>query len=408
MSNPSQRVASARPSRLLVVPHIPAADIRVREIELARRLRNHFESVYCLRWSDALGEPSGGLIRRRWRQASRAIGSLKPGQSKPEDRDGVHHLNVPVLQPILLRRFLGNWGSLRLSRRVNSRWVNRVVEEHGITHVLLATSNLGIPGVPGVNVFFDFVDWFPEEEASAGEMNELRRDLQWLAGRVQGFFAVSDPLAEKLHRDYGLDCATLPNGTDLDGLRAVSQVEVEQVRARWNAQSKYVIGIIGNHGDYVPLDFAAQVLRRVRTQMPDAVLWIVGPAGAWHERLEGEPGVVFTGQIPPDKVGAYFQAIDLGWLMQKRSAGTEFAFQIKMVEYTACRKFVISPPFETWRRLSWPNIRLLDFDPDSWAAEVCSLRKASWTAEWDRIVEPYDWNRLAAEASRVILHTCGD
>ncbi len=408
MSESSQAMTSARPPRLLVVPHIPAADIRVREIELARRLRNHFESVYSLRWSDALGELSGGPIRRRWRQASRAIGSLRPRQSNPEDRDGVRYLNVPVLQPILLRRVLGNWSSLRLSRRVNSRWVNRVVEEHRITHVLLATSNLGIPNAPGVKTFFDFVDWFPEERASAAEMNDLRRDLKWLAGKVQGFFAVSEPLAQKLHRDYRLDCAALPNGTDVAALRAVSQAEVEQVRTRWNAQDKYVIGIIGNHGDYVPLDFAVQVLRRVRSRMPDSVLWIVGPAGNWRGRLEGEPGVLFTGQVPPDEVGAYFQAIDLGWLVQERSAGTEFAFQIKVVEYTACRKFVMAPPFETWRRLSWPNVRLLDFDPDAWAAEVCSLRKAPWTAEWDRIVESYDWNRLAAQAAQVILQPCGD
>lgn len=404
MSELNRTPNAARPSRLLVVPHIPAADIRVREIELARRLKNHFESVFCLEWSDALHDVSGGAVLRRWRQATRAVDAFMTPIGKPRIRDGIRHVNVPVLQPILLRRLVGDDAALRISRRVNSRCLDRLVEEFGITHVLLATSNLGIPSVPRVETFFDFVDWFPEESASARKMSALRRDLRWLAGRARGLFAVSEPLARKLRRDYGLDCAPLPNGTDIQGLRSVPQSEIGRIRARWNAANKFVVGVIGNHGDYVPLDFAVEVFRRLRSRMPEAALWIVGPAEIWRSRLEGEPGVIFTGQVPPEEVAAFFQAIDMGLLVQERNAGTEYAFQIKVVEYTACRKFVVAPPFETWRWLSWPNVRLLDFDPDAWAAEICSLRKTSWDGDWDRIVESYDWSRLATEAARIILH----
>jgi glycosyltransferase involved in cell wall biosynthesis len=408
MSAENRKTSAARNSRLLVVPHIPATDIRVREIELARCLKNHFESVFCLEWSDALHDLSGGPVLRRWRQATRAIGAMTTPVGKPRIRDGIRHVNVPVLQPILLRRLIGDEAALGISRRVNIRCLNRLVKELGITHVLLATSIFGVPTAPRVETFFDFVDWFPEESASATQMSSQSRDMRWLASRVQGLFAVSEPLARKLRRDYGIDCAPLPNGTDIRGLRSVPQSEIDRIRARWDVGGKFVVGVIGNHGDYVPLDFAVRVFRRLRARMPDAALWIVGPAEIWRSRLEDEPGVIFTGQVPPEEVSAFFQAIDLGLLVQERNAGTEYAFQIKVVEYTACRKFVIAPPFETWRRLSWPNVRLLDFDPDAWAAEICSLREASWDGDWDGIVEPYDWSRLAAEAARIILHSGGE
>jgi glycosyltransferase involved in cell wall biosynthesis len=408
MSAAALMTNSQRPSRLLVVPHIPAMDIRVREIELARSLLDHFESVFCLHWSDALHDLSGGPVRRRWRQARRAIGSLAGSTGAPRNQGGIRRVDVPVLQPILLHRLLGDRAALRLSRRVNGPQVNRFIREYGVTHVLLATSIFGVPNVSGVRTFYDFVDWFPEESASPRRMRNLREDVAWLAGRVNGFFAVSEPLAQKLRRDYGLACSVLPNGTGLHALRAVSPADVNRLRARWNAQGKYVIGMIGNHGDYVPLDFAVRAFRRVRARMPDAMLWVVGPAEFWRSRLQGEPGVTFTGQVAPDAVAAYFQAIDLGWLVQEKNAGTEFAFQIKVVEYTACRKFVMAPKFETWRRLSWPNVRLLDFDPDAWAAEAGCLRKTPWVAEWDRVVEPYDWSRLAADAVRTLLHTGED
>jgi hypothetical protein len=39
--------------KLLVVPHIYAEDLRIRDIEFAKRFTNSFE-VFCLTWRDAL------------------------------------------------------------------------------------------------------------------------------------------------------------------------------------------------------------------------------------------------------------------------------------------------------------------------------------------------------------------
>ena len=387
---------------MLVVPHVYAEDIRVREIELARGLGRYFD-VYCLRWTDSNHGISGGPLGRRWRQACRAAAAALARTKDCIGKDGLGLIQLPVVQPIILRRLVGDALSLRVSRRCNGKRLEAAIRRLGISHVLVATTIFGLPRLAGVRYFYDFVDWFPEEKASEREMRALRSQMRRLSAETDGVFVVSEPLAEKLRREYGLACTALPNGTDLTELRHVTDSEIESLRARWGSQGKYVIGYIGNHGDYSGVDFAERSFQLVRQQMPDAVLWIVGPAEYWRSRLQGRPGVIWTGQIPPSEIAPYFHAIDLGVLAQGKCAGTDFAFQIKVVEYTACRKFVISTPLETWRRLAWPNVRLVEPNPAEWAEAIVSARDAAWLPEWDTLVDEFDWSRLAELAATIML-----
>jgi len=179
------------------------------------------------------------------------------------------------------------------------------------------------------------------------------------------------------------------------------------VRERWGLRGKYVLGYIGNHGPYTGVDFVVEVSRAVRKRMPDAVLLIVGPAEHWRSVLEAARGesVIATGGVAPADVAAYFNAIDLGILAQGKTAGTTFAFQIKNVEYSACRKFVVSTPLRTWERLAWPNVLLTPLNVPDWVAAIERARASRWQPEWDSRVAPYDWHALAARMATVMLGT---
>src|SRR5262245_6819675 len=72
-AGPPTGAMNARP-RLLVVPHVSAEDVAVREVELACRLTEHFD-VYCLEWSDAVQVTHPSPLRRRWRQLRTALGA---------------------------------------------------------------------------------------------------------------------------------------------------------------------------------------------------------------------------------------------------------------------------------------------------------------------------------------------
>jgi len=390
--------------KLLVVPHVCARDVSVREVELARRLTQQF-NVHCLWWDDALhidGQPS---ISRRWKQFMTATRSAFASPRVELNSDTITYLHAPILQPLLLQKIIGRRQALRFARQSNAVQLQRVVAAHGITHILLSALTFGVSGISGADTFIDLVDWIPEENLPPEEIEALRDHLRRAATNLQGFFTVSEPLAEKLHDECAIKAVPVPNGADLHTLRAVPPGRIAALRQRFGLQDRYVIGYIVNHGSFTGVDFVVKVFEQVRQRMPDAALLIVGPAEYWRPLLEAwrDRGVVWVGPVETAEVSTYFHAIDIGVLAQEKSKGTEYAFQIKNVEYTACRKFVVSTPLLTWERLRWPNILLTDLKIDNWVDAICRARNMCWSPAWDTLTNAYDWTALATRMATVML-----
>jgi glycosyltransferase involved in cell wall biosynthesis len=147
------------------------------------------------------------------------------------------------------------------------------------------------------------------------------------------------------------------------------------------------------------------MFKSLREEMRDACLFVVGPVDCWRDTIAnfGLKDAIFTGRISPLEIPAYFHAIDIGILAQYKSPGTDFAFQIKMVEYTACRKFVVSTPLLVWQRLNWPNVILANQTVEDWVRAIITARDLRWQPDWDNIVEPYDWKALSQRLANYLL-----
>lgn len=395
--------------RLLVVPHIYADDIAVREIELARRLTAHFQ-VFILKWRDALHLEGKSILTRRLKQVRVAAGTALGPRSRCKGADGTWIVEVPVWQRMLLHRLVGATAAGAVCEWRNRRTLRGLIGELQITHLLLANEVFGVERIAGVRTFYDVVDWFPEDEIPTTRLAGIRAGIAAIGKEVDGLFAVSEPLCEKLERDCGVRAIPLPNGADIARLRGVATAKVRALRQKLGIADRFVIGYIGNHGTFTGVDLAVNAFLLARSRLPDARLLIIGPADHWSRLLEANrsAGVMATGNIPPAEIAEYFAAIDLGLLAQGKSMGTDFAFQIKMVEYSACRKLVVSTPLLTWQRLAWPNIILAEPNPHAWAEAFVQARTMSWQRAWDSIVEAYDWQALAERAAEVILGTRGN
>jgi glycosyltransferase involved in cell wall biosynthesis len=239
----------------------------------------------------------------------------------------------------------------------------------------------------------------------ASELQKTRAHIRSIAANADGVFGVSEALCEKLERECGIRATPLANGADLAGLRSVPPERVRELRRRLGLESRFVIGYVGNHGAFTGVDLVVKAYLAVRSRFPDAALLIVGPADPWRSILDAHrsDGVISTGGVSPAEVGVYFNALDVGVLAQSKSTGTDYAFQIKVVEYSACRKCVVSTPLCTWQRLAWPNVFLAEADPLVWADAFVRARSIRWQSAWDRVVEPYDWSALADKVAAVML-----
>jgi glycosyltransferase involved in cell wall biosynthesis len=390
--------------RLLVVPHIYADDITVREIELARRLTRFFD-VFVLKWRDALHVDATSATWRRLKQVFVATQAALRSIDSSTSKNGVTLVEVPVLQPILLRRLTGAENALALCSRRNAQTLRAVLRKLKITHLLLANEFFGVERIPGIRMFHDVVDWFPEEQVGAAQLRKIREKLRAISVNAETVFAVSQPLCDKLLTDCGIRAIPLPNGADISRLRSVDPAEVRVLRANLGLEGKFVIGYVGNHGIFTGVDLAVNAFLAAKSSLPDAVLLIVGPAEPWRALLAAhrESGVIATGGVPPEQIANYFNAIDLGVLAQGISTGTDFAFQIKVVEYTACRKCVVSTPLATWKRLAWPNVILAEPTVVAWREAFIKASAMKWQPKWDRVAEPYDWACLAERMAGVML-----
>ena len=405
--NPGEQVSNAnanRRPRLLVVPHVYAENISVREIEFARRLTRHFD-VYCLAWKDALHVDNGNALQRRWRQFWIALGSVFARQDLRPAGDGVTYVTAPVLQAILLQRAIGAARAAELCRSFNRRTLESLTDRLHITHVLVAAGTFALPRRTEVQSFIDVVDWIPEGSYSPDFVKFKREELKWVASEAHRVFAVSEPLCEKLRDDCGIEAVSMPNGADLRALRSVPPADVAALRHALGLHGKFVIGYIGNHGTYTGVDFVVDMFRRVRERIPNAALLIVGPAECWRPILEAARanGVIWTGPVPPSEIKKYFNLLDVGILAQEKTLGTEFAFQLKIVEYSACRKFVVATPLRTWELLQWPNVFLTDLRVDAWVEAIVRAQHSRWKSEWDIIIEAFDWEALADRMAAVML-----
>jgi glycosyltransferase involved in cell wall biosynthesis len=390
--------------RLLVVPHVYAENISVREIEFARRLTRQFD-VYCLTWNDALHVDDVNTLVRRWKQFRTSLGAALTRQNLRSASDGITYVSAPVLQSILLQRVAGAIGAAEMCRSFNRRTLEFLTDRLRISHVLLAASTFAFPQRAGVRGFFDVVDWIPENAYSPALIRFKKHELKSVVDHAQGVFAVSEPLCEKLRNDCGIEAVSMPNGADLRALRAVPPAETTALRRSLGLEGKFVIGYIGNHGTFTGVDFVVDVFRRVRERIPTAALLIVGPAECWRSLLETAraEGVVWTGPVPPAEVKKYFNALDVGVLAQEKSLGTEFAFQLKIVEYSACRKFVVATPLRTWELLRWPNVFLTELRVDAWVEAIVRAQHSKWKSEWDKLIDAFDWEVLADRMAAIML-----
>lgn len=395
--------ASSKP-RLLIIPHIYAEDISIRELEFACRLSGHFE-VFVLKWRDALHIDAVSPFVRRPKQFFVAASSAFHSQKAVAPRNNFTPIELPVWQPILLHRLLGPARALAYCQKRNHKALLSVIRARQITHILYASELFGTDRIPNVRSTFDIVDWFPETEHTSARLAEIRANLRRIASQMDTVFAVSVPLCEKLAHECSIQPLPLPNGADIEKLRSVPEEKVRALRTRLGLENKFVIGYIGNHGPFTGVDLVVNTFLAARARLPDAALLIVGPAQYWQSLLDTyrSKGVISTGGVDPAEIASYFNALDVGVLAQGITTGTDFAFQIKVVEYSACRKIVVSTPLETWKRLAWPNVLLAEPNPSAWADAFVEARNMTWQPAWDRFVEPYDWSILSHRIADALL-----
>ena len=356
---------------VLFIPHGPLLkDIKTRGEEIAYQLAKKYNVFYLNNEINYYGT----VFSKIFFKIKEHFKKIEESQYK-----NFNVLTVPYsalyslkgLRERQLSNFSRNYNTRVLKKIVKKKKIDIIINE---SFLLWDTSKVGIPYV------YDLVDFNSSGKLSEFELAQIEN--------AKGVFCVSHYIQKELMK-LNIDSVVIPNGVSLDEFRC-NKKEIRK-------DSKiYRLGFIGNHGWWSGLTFLLDVFKNLKGNYE---LYVVGGGSevpkakekVYYEKIQN---VIFTGPVPKKDVVKYYNLIDLGLLPFKKTILTDAAFPIKILEYTACKKFVLASNLEELKYLKLSNVVLCERNVEKWVKFIEKLKRDKWNSGWDKEIKKYEWSNV--------------
>lgn len=219
--------------------------------------------------------------------------------------------------------------------------------------------------------------------------------------------------AYRLPQDRAL---VIPNGVHTD---MVAHQSSEVVGKGLGIEESFVLGFVGVLLPRVDLDLMFTSTEAICSKVPNAKLLIVG-GGARLKEAQGlartygiSDRVIFTGFVPLSEVSQYISCMDVCLLSIADTPDCQRAFPVKLVEYMACEKPVVSTRLAGVREAVGDRVlyasdsrefehRILQLYHDKELARRLGLQGRSF------VEQEYAWPQICARFEDVLMDTQGE
>jgi len=300
--------------------------------------------------------------------------------------------------PDITRRFRSKKrDALWLNQMMFRRDIRKIIEREDVDLLITAYScyMTGFPpfdvDIPIVFDYLDCAEWTSDDPHVKPYIEEA--DL---------VVAVS-ALAEEQARRFSDRVVYLPNGADVQKIRAASG---SKVRREYGLEGATVVSLIG----LMDSDYLLEAVSRAKKEIPNLKCLLVGESsqyqGALEEMPDSERTFVYVGPVPYEDVDSYFAASDVGVYPVPGISYDDGRSPIKVFEYTAAGCPVVTPSIREVKRLDFSNIVYADPNPSDFAqgiVEACRSGKIEEPA-----IEKYDWAYLTDQFDSVLKEEFSD
>jgi len=195
----------------------------------------------------------------------------------------------------------------------------------------------------------------------------------------------------------------VPNGVDFELYQSAMR-DTSPLPSELSAIPGPRIGYTGHIKQHLDLD----LVRTIAEARPDWSLVLVGPVRRQHpdvaravEQLQRLPNVHLLGRKPYDTLPHYVRGFDVCLMCYKKTHYTKYIYPMKLHEYLACGKPIVSTPLENI--MEFGDVLHFADEPTAWVAEISAAlsdpaeelvdrrvgvaRRNSWASRVDRIWE---------------------
>lgn len=376
-------------------------------------------------------------------QAQRALGwqtshltSSKqyPQGVQEEDVDGLHFYRTLPVWPWLDRLPVVNQYAVveYLARRLAAICEKEQPDVlHAHSPCLMGLAALRVGRRAGLPVVYEMRASWEDAAVHHGTTTEgslryrMSRSLEtYVLRRADAVTTICNGLREEI-LTRGLDAddvEVIPNAVDVE--RFVEQEPDAELARELSIDGKRVLGFAGSFYAYEGLALLMTALPKIRAACPDICLLLVG-GGPEEPRLKAmcadlglEDAVIFTGRVPHERIGAYYDLVDIFVYPRVSSRLTETVTPLKPLEAMAQRRLVVASDVGGHRELirdGETGVLFTADSPDSLSQVTLKLLKntSAWPAIKDAgrrfVEEERTWvtsvARYKAVYQRVMTHS---
>ena len=369
---------------VLVIPHVPTHKVKVREKEIARHL-SRWHNCYYLSWTESYSYTLASRISVLLKDLFKRTKIRKEGRLKIVEFPTMHQ------PPGLANHF-------------NRAQLDRFCLQKNIDVVLSSSYFLfSVPEAKKYKYIYDFVD-LPAKEFESKFGKFVYNHTQEEVKKADLVIACSKGLIDFIRTEYHREALWIPNGADLEDFRKIKKHQIDKIKKRYGLSHRFVIGCIGNFGPWMNLGFLIEGFKKLKKEMKDAALFLVGPGKdvVYFRKKIKDSHIIFTDSVAPEDIYPYFAAMDVAVLPKEKSYQQDLAFHIKLIEYTAAKKIIVSANLKEVERLNFPNVIIVPNEVSRWIEAVKKARKMRWQESWNHLVDSYDWPKICTELSNLI------
>lgn len=292
--------------------------------------------------------------------------------------------------------------------------VDEIVKEEFDVHLNYSTLSSGYVAARKISTVYDIADDLGAMIRASPQIPRIIRPLGGAVGDILikkniDTSKVVTVTTDTLFKSYNIPKSKskiVPNGVDTELFRDYGSIKREEL-----GLDGFIIGYVGVLREWVDLAPVFAALKNLDTSIK---MLVVGKEGRFkeHVNLAKKYGlkdrVIFTGMVPYSQVPKFISAMDACLIPFSRNAISENALPLKLFEYMACSKPVISTVLPGVKKVIGDNIIYTNSVEDYRSAisqlyDNPELIDAMGISGRQFVETGYDWAKIVSNLEEILL-----